>query len=41
MELIRAAAKGESKGPPLPIPLTPEEDKQLVDEGVLPPQNNQ
>lgn len=35
MELIRA--KGE-KGPPLPIPLTPEQDKQLVEEGVLPPQ---
>lgn len=38
MELIRAAAKGESKGPPLPIPLTPEQDQQLVEEGVLPPQ---
>jgi len=24
--------------PPLPLPLTPEMDKQLVDEGVLPPQ---
>jgi len=35
MELIRA--KGE-KGPPLPMPLTPEMDSQLVAEGVLPPQ---
>jgi hypothetical protein len=34
LELIRA--KGE-KGPPLPIPLTAEEDDQLVKEGVLPP----
>jgi len=34
MELIRA--KGEM-GPALPIPLTPEMDAQLVDEGVLPP----
>ena len=24
--------------PPLPIPLTPEMDQQLVNEGVLPPQ---
>jgi len=38
MELIRKAAKGESAGPPLPIQLTPEQDKQLVEEGVLPPQ---
>lgn len=34
MDLIRAGGK---KGPPLPIPLTPEEDAQLVKEGVLPP----
>lgn len=34
MNLIRA--KGEL-GPPLPIPLTPEMDAQLVKEGVLPP----
>jgi hypothetical protein len=34
MELIRA---GGDKGPPLPIPLTPEMDAQLVSEGVLPP----
>lgn len=34
MELIRA---GGELGPPLPIPLTPEQDAQLVDEGVLPP----
>ena len=34
MELIRA---GGDLGPPLPIPLTPEQDAQLVDEGVLPP----
>ncbi len=34
MELIRA--QGE-KGPPLPLQLTPEEDAQLVSEGVLPP----
>ncbi|MFO7534308.1 MAG: hypothetical protein R6X19_01250 [Kiritimatiellia bacterium] len=33
MDLIRA---GGRKGPPLPIPLTPEEDDQLVKEGVLP-----
>jgi len=33
LELIRA--RGE-KGPPLPIPLTPQEDAQLVEEGVLP-----
>jgi hypothetical protein len=24
--------------PPLPIPLTPETDRQLVEEGILPPQ---
>jgi hypothetical protein len=35
MELIRA--KG-AKGPPIPIQLTPEEDDQLVREGVLAPQ---
>jgi hypothetical protein len=35
LELIRA--KG-TKGPPLPIPLTVDEDAQLVKEGVLPPQ---
>jgi hypothetical protein len=35
MALIRA--RGE-KGPPLPIALTPEQDRQLVSEGVLPPQ---
>lgn len=35
LELIRA--KG-TKGPPLPIQLTPEEDEQLVKEGVLAPQ---
>lgn len=34
MDLIRA---GESKGPPLPIPLTEGMDQQLVNEGVLPP----
>ncbi len=34
LELIRA---GGSKGPPLPIQLTDEEDAQLVEEGVLPP----
>ncbi len=34
MELIRA--QGE-KGPPLPLQLTPEEDAQLVSEGVLSP----
>jgi hypothetical protein len=33
MELIRAQG---SKGPPLPLQLTPEEDAQLVAEGVLP-----
>jgi len=33
MELIRAQG---SKGPPLPIQLTPEDDAQLVSEGVLP-----
>ena len=32
MELIRAQG---SKGPPLPLQLTPEEDAQLVSEGVL------
>lgn len=35
MDLIRA---GGMEGVPLPIPLTPEEDAQLVSEGVLPPQ---
>ena len=35
MDLIRA---GGQKGPPLPLPLTPKMDKQLVKEGVLPPQ---
>jgi hypothetical protein len=35
MDLIRA---GGAKGPPLPIQLTPEADSQLVEEGVLPPQ---
>jgi len=35
MDLIRA---GGEAGPPLPIPLTPEMDDQLVSEGVLPPQ---
>lgn len=35
MDLIRSAG---TKGPPLPIPLTPEMDQKLVDEGVLPPQ---
>jgi len=35
MELIRA---GGELGPPLPIPLTREMDDQLVEEGVLPPQ---
>jgi hypothetical protein len=34
MDLIRA---GGSKGPPLPMELTPEMDQQLVSEGVLPP----
>jgi len=34
MNLIRS--QGEL-GPPLPIPLTPEQDEQLVREGVLPP----
>lgn len=34
LKLIRA--KGEL-GPPLPIPLTAEQDAQLVEEGVLPP----
>ncbi len=38
MELIRKAAKGDGGAPPLPIPLTPEQDKQLVEEGVLPAQ---
>lgn len=35
MDLIRA---GGEKGPPLPMPLTPAMDEQLVKEGVLPPQ---
>lgn len=35
MELIRA---GGAKGPAMPIPLTREMDDQLVEEGVLPPQ---
>jgi len=35
MELIRARG---AKGPPLPIELTPDEDSQLVKEGVLPAQ---
>lgn len=34
MKVLRA--KGEL-GPPLPIHLTPEQDKQLVEEGILPP----
>jgi len=34
MELIRARG---TKGPPLPLALTPEMDDQLVKEGVLPP----
>ncbi len=34
LDLIRA---GGNKGPPLPIPLTPEDDATLVNEGVLPP----
>jgi hypothetical protein len=34
MDLIRA---GGENGPPLPMELTPEMDKQLVEEGVLPP----
>lgn len=34
LQLIRA--RGEM-GPPLPMELTPEEDAQLVEEGVLPP----
>ena len=34
LDLIRA--QGE-KGPPLPVPLTAEDDKMLVEEGVLPP----
>ena len=36
MDLIRA---GGERGPALPIPLTPEQDAQLVKEGVLPPQD--
>gem|GEM_PF-774900 len=36
-ELIRA---GGEKGPPLPMPVTPEMDAQLVKEGVLPPLEN-
>jgi hypothetical protein len=35
MDLIRS---GGAKGPPLPLPLTPEMDQKLVDEGVLPAQ---
>lgn len=35
MEVIRSGM------PPLPIPLTPEMDRQLVDEGVLPPLDEQ
>jgi len=38
MELIRAQG---AKEPPLPIPLTPEMDAQLVKEGVLPPAGEQ
>ena len=34
MELIRA---GGELGPALPIELTPDQDAQLVSEGVLPP----
>lgn len=34
LDLIRAGGK---KGPPLPMALTPEDDAQLVKEGVLPP----
>ena len=34
MDLIRA---GGTNGPPLPLPLTPEMDDQLVAEGILPP----
>lgn len=34
MELIRQRG---SNGPPLPLPLTPEMDDQLVAEGILPP----
>jgi predicted transcriptional regulator len=34
LELIRAGGK---KGPPLPVALSPEDDAQLVKEGVLPP----
>ena len=41
MELIRAAARGETNTPPLPIPLTPEQDAQLVREGILPPPGNE
>jgi hypothetical protein len=37
LELIRARG---AKGPPLPIQLTPEEDEQLVKEGVLAPQTS-
>ncbi|MDD5435404.1 MAG: hypothetical protein PH343_08250 [Nitrospira sp.] len=37
MDIIRAAAKGGDAPPPLPMELTPEQDKQLVEEGVLPP----
>jgi len=38
MELIRKSANGEGGAPPLPIQLTPEQDKQLVAEGILPAQ---
>jgi hypothetical protein len=34
LDLIRAGGK---KGPPLPVALSPEDDAQLVKEGVLPP----
>ena len=38
MEIIRQHAKGDATAPPpLPIQLTPEEDSQLVREGVLAP----
>lgn len=38
IEQIKKAAKGEDAPPPLPVQLTPEQDKQLVEEGILPPQ---
>jgi hypothetical protein len=38
LDLIRKAARGEEAGPPLPIQLTPEQDRILVEEGVLPEQ---